>query len=357
MKTCFLKRGATRLLALSSIAMTLTCLMSEHAIAQPGGAHYGQRVPSTVRVMNDRGLKFLAGAQREDGGWPGGQEGPGIVGICTMAFMASGEDPNFGPYAENVRRALRNIVSNQNPKTGYLGNSMYHHGFATLCLSEAYGVVNDRLLWRGSELPKEQQRTLGQALDLAVLCIVTAQKKNQWNAWRYSPTSKDADTTVSGTVLMGLLGARNAGIAVPNEAIDKALGFFRSHTIQGGTVAYQGTSSHGSPVIRTAIATLVYSMGKRKDWPEYKATSEYIKKRIDENVPGHPFYYRYYMAQALFHSDLKSWEHWNRRTMKKLQELQSDNGSFASNHGPAYGTGMSLLAMALNYRLLPVYER
>ena len=34
-----------------------------------------------------------------------------------------------------------------------------------------------------------------------------------------------------------------------------------------------------------------------------------------------------------------------------------DNGSFANNHGPAYGTGMCLLSMALNYRLLPVYER
>ena len=71
----------------------------------------------------------------------------------------------------------------------------------------------------------------------------------------------------------------------------------------------------------------------------------------------HPFYARYYMAQALFHSDLDAWEAWNRRTVRRLQEMQKEDGSFASAHGPAYGTGMSALALALNYRLLPVYER
>jgi len=37
-----------------------------------------------------------------------------------------------------------------------------------------------------------------------------------------------------------------------------------------------------------------------------------------------------------------------------LGETQAPDGSF--NNG-AYETGMSLLALALNYRFLPVYER
>ena len=139
-----------------------------------------------------------------------GQNGAGITGICVMAFMASGEDPDFGPYATHIRKALRNMIMNQNPKTGYMTGyghgSMYHHGFAMLALSEAYGAVSEELLWKGSEVPVNRRRTIGKALELAVRCALTAQKKNPWGAWRYSPESQDADTTVSGTVLMGLLG-------------------------------------------------------------------------------------------------------------------------------------------------------
>ena len=78
---------------------------------------------------------------------------------------------------------------------------------------------------------------------------------------------------------------------------------------------------------------------------------------MDQDVNDHPFYYRYYMAQALFQSNLEAWEAWNRRTVERLRKLQDDDGSFTSSHGRAYGTGMAVLALALNYRLLPVYER
>jgi len=331
------------------------------ALAQESAIHYGVGVPSAVRAIYDRSLGFLAQTQKADGSWPGDQSGPGITGIGVMAFMAGGADPDFGPYATNIRRALRNLILNQNGTTGYISGpgqgSMYHHGFALLALSEAYGMVSERLLWEEGEVPVEKRRTLGQALELAVGCALTAQKKNPWGAWRYSPDSQDADTTVSGTVLMGLLGARNAGIDVPNEAIDKALDFFRMNTLRDGNVSYQPNQSHGSGITRTAIATLVYAVGKRKALPEYQAAAESLKRRIDQEVMDHPFYYRYYMAQALFHSDLEVWQVWNRRIIAQLQRHQQEDGSFWSQHGWAYGTGMSVLALALNYRLLPVYER
>jgi len=41
---------------------------------------------------------------------------------------------------------------------------MYHHGFAMLALSEAYGAVNERLLWLDDDTPKQYRRTIGQAL-------------------------------------------------------------------------------------------------------------------------------------------------------------------------------------------------
>ena len=334
----------------------------EPACAQDSAIRYGRGVPSAVRLINERGLTYLAATQREDGAWPGiSNNGSAITGICVMAFMASGGDPDFGPYAKNIRRALRRIILDQNAQTGHITGgghgSMYHHGFAMLALSEAYGVVNERLLWKGSDVPVENRRTVGKALELAVRCALTAQKKNPFGAWRYSPNSQDADTTVSGTVLMGLLGARNAGIEIPNEAVEKALGFFKLNTMRDGNVSYQPAQSHGDGICRASIATLVFAVAKRKDLPEYKAAAGFIKQRIDQDVSSHTFYTRYYQAQALFHSDIEAWKVWNQRTVDKLQKMQRADGRISSPYGPAYGTGMSVLALALNYRLLPVYER
>lgn len=329
--------------------------------AQDTAIRYGEGVSPAVRLINKRALTYLVGTQEPDGSWDGQPGGSGVTGVCLMALMAGGDDPDFGPYAGNIRKALHNLIINQDVETGHITGgghgSMYHHGFALLALSEAYGVVNERLLWEGTDIPPENRRSIGQSLELAVRCALTAQKNNPFKAWRYSPGSTDADTTVSGTVLMGLLGARNAGIEVPNEAVENALDYFRINTMADGNVSYQPTQSHGNGITRTAIATLVYSIAKRKNTPEYKAVAASIKRRVTQDVTDHPFYYRYYMAQALFQSDLETWKAWNQNIVQQLQQAQAEDGSFSSTHGPAYGTGMSVLALALNYRLLPVYER
>src|SRR5262245_47006202 len=103
--------------------------------AQDPALRFGGVIPQEVDTIYERGLGWLAANQQDDGDWSGsGQDGPGVTGICLMAFLASGEDPNFGRYAGIVRRAVRNIVSQQDEKTGYFQSSMYHHGFAMLAL-------------------------------------------------------------------------------------------------------------------------------------------------------------------------------------------------------------------------------
>src|SRR5438067_3504837 len=201
-------------------------------LAQPPNARIGEAVPRDVREIYDKGLQYLVKTQTENGDWPGGQQGPGTTGLGLMVFLASGEDPNFGLYSNNVRRAVRSIVSGQDANTGYFGNSMYHHGFATLALAEAYGAVDDRHVWPGGKKP----RSVGAALELAVRAAITSQKKNPLGAWRYSPDATDADTSVSGAVLVGLLAARNAGIEVPDDCINKAISYYTSMTSSSGQV-------------------------------------------------------------------------------------------------------------------------
>jgi hypothetical protein len=327
------------------------------ASAQPPNARIGEAVPRDVRELYDKGLQFLVKTQSENGDWPGGQNGPGITGLGLMVFLASGEDPNFGLYSNNVRRAVRSIISNQNGNTGYFGNSMYHHGFATLGLAEAYGAVDDRNVWPGGKRP----RTIGAALELAVRAAITSQRKNPLGAWRYSPQGTDADTSVSGAVLVGLLAARNAGIEVPDDSIDKAISYYRNMTAPSGQVAYSGgLGGFDESLARISIGALVYALARRKDLPQFKATLDYLVNKLEftgRSGFGWIDYQRYYQAQALFQGDVEAWKKWNKLLVRELKAAQQADGSIPGQHGAAVGTSFSLLALALNYRFLPIYER
>jgi hypothetical protein len=339
------------------IAAVVVALAPPLAHAQlPAARVSGDAIPRDMREIYDRGLAYLVSKQGENGAWTGGQDGPGVDGMALMVLLASGEDPNFGLYSNNVRKALRSIISQQDANTGILGNSMYHHGFAMLALAEAYGTVDDRNLYAADEANK---RSIGQALELAVRAAVTSQKKNSLGAWRYGPDSTDADTSVSGAVLVGLLAARNAGIEVSDESIDKAINYYTKMTSSSGMVGYSGGfGGFDESTARISIATLVYAVARRKDLPQFKATLGHLTSKLEQPTQQHYLEYaRYYQAQALFQGDVQAWEKWNNLLVRQLKSTQAADGSFQSQFGPTVGTSLNLLALALNYRFLPIYER
>src|SRR5439155_9654471 len=279
------------------------------------------------------------------------------TGLGLMAFLASGEDPNFGLYSSNVRKAVRSIVTTQDGKTGYLGSSMYDHGFAMLALAEAYGSVDDRHVWPDGKKP----RSIGSALELAVRAAITSQRKNSLGAWRYSPQATDADTSVSGSILVGLLAARNAGIEIPDESIDRAISYYTKMTAASGQVAYAGgLGGFDESLARISIGTLVYALARRKDLPQFKASLGYLVEKIEytgRSGFGWQDYQHYYQAQALFQGDVEAWKKWNKQLIRQLKTAQQADGSIPGQHGATVGTSLSLLALALNYRFLPLYER
>ncbi len=335
----------------------LGVLSSPVSYAQPAITPSGDVVPRDVRDIYDHGLEFLVSTQAENGSWADGYTGPGTSGLALMAFLASGEDPNFGKYSGPIRKALRYMIRSQSSSTGYLGDSMYQHGFATLALAEAYGAVEESDLWTGGGPEPGKERTIAEALELAVRCAVTSQSKNPLNAWRYSPGSRDADTSVRGAVLMGLLAARNAGVEVPDKSVDDAINYFASMTGDNGTVGYSGgLGGFGQSIARTSIACLVYSIAKRKDLKQFEATKSYVIANMHE-TSHYAEYARYYEAQALFQADLEAWEKWNRRTISELKGKQNTDGSFDGQFGKPTSTSLNLLSLALNYRFLPIYER
>ena len=308
-----------------------------------------------VERMYSKGLKWLASKQQPNGSFSGGGTRdhygtqPGVVGLAVVAMLAHGDDPNFGPYAKNITNGVKFILDQQSKKTGYIGSSMYNHGFATLALAEAYGTVLD------------PQNKVGKGLTNAVQCILRAQsvrKSAQYQGgWRYSPEASDSDTTVSGAQLVALLAAANAGIKVPQKAVDDALGYIKTAQSSDGGVGY--TTAGGSNGPRSAIGALMYSLAKKKNDPAYKRIMGYLYRQPADGGYSHYYhYYLYYASQAFFHGpDREQWERWNAQNIATLKQGQQDDGSWTSNFGATFATSASLLSMALNYRFLPIYER
>lgn len=299
-------------------------------------------IPAQAELVYDKGLQYLARAQTDQGAWNDsvGAE-PGVVGLCVAAFLAHGEDPANGPYAKNIRAGIDYIISQQNEKNGYIGASMYNHAFATKALAESYGVVDN---------PK-----IAPTLRKAVEMILSSQKKNPFGAWRYTPESHDADTTCTGCQMVTLFAARNAGIPIPDEAIRKGLAYLTNNRNTDGSYGYT-TSSGGKPTL-TAIGMLCQALAKEPPSKNYQTSLEYLKKNLDYRDRYYPYYYEYYMSQALFHADDAVWQEWNTRNIRYLATIQAADGSFPGNQGPSFSTAGALLSLALNYRYLPIYEK
>ncbi|MBK1829534.1 terpene cyclase/mutase family protein [Verrucomicrobiaceae bacterium R5-34] len=327
---------------LSSLLLA-ALVLPELAQAQSLPRRQNDTIPAQVETMYTRGLRYLSNSQDASGSWGGGSgTRPGVVALCTLAFLAHGEDPNYGPYAQKISKSLNFLFEKQKESSeGYIGPQMYDHGFATLALAECYGMVDDK--------------RIAPALKKAVDLILKAQKVNPKHGWRYDPTTRHADTTVSGCQIVALLAARNAGVAVPDEAIEKGLAYMR--TCRSSNGAYGYTSKGGGRLTLTAIGSLCWSLAKKKDEAGYKKSTEFLKLNIRTQDNSYPFYFRYYMSQALFQADEELWNAWNKDNIRLLSVTQLPDGSWAGNHGNAFSTAGALLSLALNYRFLPIYEK
>jgi len=324
------------------LALCLCAFFPVFGYGQDLFRYHGDPIPAKVENMYVKGLNYLVSTQDKNSGTWSDSYGsqPGVIGLAILAILAHGEDPNFGPYSAVVKRAVEAILRQANKQTGYIGSSMYNHGFATLALAEVYGTVNDE--------------RIGPALKRAVEMILTSQENNTLGGWRYSPGSSDADTTVSGAQMVALFAAKNAGFAVPDKAFKRGLAYYKSMQSTDGGFGYSSPGGSNGP--RTAIGALVFALGKQKDSKEFKSAFRYIQQ-VGFQEGSYPYYYIYYAAQAMFHGDMKAFGKWNEKNQRWLSATQGTDGSWSGSHGPTFSTASALLSLAVNYRLVPIYER
>ena len=332
-------------------AAALTPLAKAQTPARAAPETIFEELPPAARTAIDRGLTRLAAMQSEDGSFGGGRYGRhvGITAIAGLALMADGNLPGRGDHGEAVRRALQFVLANAN-EAGLLAadtshGPMYGHGYAALFLGEAYGAG------AGADDTKVRA-TLIRAIRLIVDC------QNDEGGWRYHPQPYDADLSVTITQIMALRSARNAGLSVPKETIDRAVSYVRRcQNPEDGGFRYM-LRSGGSAYARSAagVASLqyagVYNDDAVRDGLAYLAAAEGQAER-----GGHYHYGRYYAAQALFLAGGSHWSEGFPRMRDEMLERQQSDGSWTASHGDAYGTAMSLIVLQMPNRLLPIFQR
>lgn len=307
-------------------------------------------ITDASRLSVERGLAYLAQMQQEDGSFGSNrfERHVGITSLACLAFMADGHMPGRGEYGPNVQRGL-DFVLNHATESGLIvadasHGPMYGHGFATLFLGEIYGMTGD-------------ERTR-EALLKAVRLIVTTQ--NPEGGWRYQPRPFDADISVTICQVMALRSARNAGLSVPKETIDRAIAYVRQcqNPADGGFKYMLNSGGSAFPRSAAGVAALYYA-GVYEDDALSKGLTylENGSQNTTFGAGGHYFYGHYYAAQAMFLAGGEHWERWCPRVREQLVAAQLADGSWNSGHGGPYGTSMSLLILQIPNRLLPIFQK
>ena len=325
------------------------------------------------------GLKWIAEHQMPDGGWSfridlhpkchGQCQNSGYgyasartaaTGLALMPFLSAGETHQKGKYQKNVERGLKFLLSQMNPRNGYLGgtsstaSAMYSHGIASIVLCEAYAMTGDKFL-----------------LEPAQKCIdyICQAQDPIGGGWRYG-FQEEGDTSIVGWQLMALKSAQLAKLKVPEKTLkeaDKFLDFVQSD--DGARYGYM-TPSSPTPT-RTSIGLLcrMYSGWQKNNLALKRGVQLLSQKGPSVEPDDTDAYYNYYATQVMHHWGGKEWEKWNQVMRDHLIKTQAkkghERGSWFSPFnahgqnaaGRLYCTCMNVMILEIYYRYMPLYQK
>jgi len=314
-------------------------------------------VTNETQQAIDRGLAWLTRRQvisgREEGafGHSGYAGGVAVSSLAGLAFMMSGSPPGQGPFGKQIDRCIRYITS-CTQETGYIAvpgggqDNMYGHGFGTLFLAEAFGMLAD----------KANDNLVGQKLRSAVKLTCACQ--NDAGGWRYQPQKSDADLSVTICQIMGLRAARDAGIDVPDEVRTKCIDYVKRSQNADGGFRYQLSGGMSTFPLTAAGIVSLYSSGIYEGEPIDKGLAWLMKHLPGSRsaTSGYFFYGQYYAVQAMWHAGGESWQKWFPAIRDLLISKQADDGSWPDAEVCAeFGTAMACIILQMPKNLLPIF--
>jgi len=332
-------------------------------VAVPAAVRGATDEPITPAVQSaiDRGLERLAATQGSTGAWQSANGvSPAITGLAIMSFLARGHVPGQGPYGDHLNRGVDALLGMQQ-ESGLIASprqiqTMYDHGIASIALCEVYGMLDDA-----------RQKRAHEAIAKAVRVIIDAQRVRKeprhQGGWRYTPTTTESDLSVTGWQLMALRGAANCGAAVPRQAITDGMSYIKRRSVPGGGFSYVGNTNPN--VARTATGVLCLELlGEHHSKESLEGGDFLMRNPVTDDRFGEFFYYgAYYAAQAANQLGGKYYDQILPPLRDALLQRQRSNGAWPApggleqSGGEAYATSMAILALAVQYRYLPIYQR
>jgi hypothetical protein len=337
--------------------MLVACVLAPDARAEP-------KIPDRVETSGTRfldaatleridlGLKWLAARQTDDGAFGVGRgygRNVAVVSLAGLAWLSSGSTPGRGEYGVPIRRAA-DFTLKACKSSGYINVSegqshgpMYGHGFATLYLAEIYGMSPRR----------DVRDKLKKATQLIIDC------QNTEGGWRYENQPKEADISVTVCQIMALRAARNCGIFVPKDTVERCIEYVKDCQNDDGGFRYQLVRRSRSQFARSAAGLVaLYSSGVYEGPEITRALSFLERQRPGRFIDPHYFYGQYYAVQAMYQAGGEQWNGWFPRIRDQLLRDQGRDGSWNdSTFSNEYATAMACIILQLPNNHLPILKR
>ena len=315
--------------------------------------------PDVDRVVA-KGLGWLAGQQSRRGWWVANNNHypTAMTGMAGIALLCEGSTTTQGQYAPNIRTAVDFLVSNSRAN-GLIGDPVlddrytYGHGFAMLFLSQVLGEEEDA----------DRRAELIDVLTRAV--VFTGRAQTTPGGWGYVSARDgqgfdEGSTTI--TQVQALRGCRNAGIPVPKEIIDKAIGYIRKCTLPNGGVQYNSKGGGARPAITAAAIACLFNAGDY-DSEFVPKLETYCRKNlwnVSNEAFGHWHYAHYYYAQVCYREGGKTWQQYRDKIYAQILRDVAPDGCWNQDNmgiGPVYTTSINLTILQLDKAMLPIYQR
>jgi hypothetical protein len=357
-------------------------------------ASFAQEKPDKRRAAIDKGLAWLVKQQGKDGSWKTAAGWPAAsTAFAGLALLADGNTLDHGKYSPQVRKAFdwyrKHAVQDgkykgllADPKLpGSTGRYMPEHGMALSFLAQLYG----------EEEKAEDRAASRKLLDAAVAFSVAGQCSS--GGWFYTSTIEGHDSNENAATLVqlqGLMNARNAGIAVPIQALKRCkVHLQRCTTVEGG-ISYSGSRNQKEPPLAGSRPTFTamalglflprggpYDDEFARRWLAYSMTEPAFRpeglKRPLHNSNELLLHYHY--IKAVYHLNDAAWQKANpgkkfpehlkwtnyRRTLfDRLLRDQGDDGAWDKEGwgmGPVIQTSLALNILLYEDSIAPAINR
>jgi hypothetical protein len=332
----------------------------KRAVARFGGS------PATESAV-EAGLRWLARHQARDGSWGYLDDrkriaNAGLTGASLLAFQGAGYTTKAGKFRDNVRRAVRWIVSKQDgdgrigkgADSPFTAGDGWAHAVCGTALAEAYAMTRDPQIGGPAQKATDASRKL----------FFT-----KFSGFSFQAGGKPS-TNATTAFLIQMKTAKVAGLKVPAEVFQGAMGYLTKVTDKTGRCAAR-PGAKGPDVSATAggMVCRVF-MGVPRSDKTVQAGGNYLAANLPETAKG-----RVRDPNGLLLGTLASFQHggqvwkkWNTALKKELLENQRRGGPMDGSAndvdgswdpigeacaGRVYATAVLTLCLETYYRYLP----